>query len=232
MSYFWIPDVATLPPWKLLENSIHHILLLQLKRLVTARRSHNKLPTNQGGRIMKHFIVLIGRQDQGQANRCLQGRDWLSSRWSLLFLLQCLGIIRWNRPLTIGAPGAKSFRKHLPMSSNVPVQWNCTPGETTVAIWNISNYCLFWIYYGKTKEEQIEKKNLEINKQIQAMHREDKFRVWGMDKHLFTVSLKKMAGAVTWQKQKWIECVTIAYETWVALKGTRLPLVSNTPKLE
>ena len=45
--------------------------------------------------------------------------------------------------------------------------------------------------YGKTKEEQVEKKTQEINKQIRAMHRADKFRVRGMDRHLFTLSLKK-----------------------------------------
>ena len=39
--------------------------------------------------------------------------------------------------------------------------------------------------YGKTKEEQVEKKTQEINKQIKAMHRADKFRVRGMDRHLF-----------------------------------------------
>ena len=82
--------------------------------------------TNQsGGRILKHFIVLTGRRDQGQANWCLQGRDLHSLSWSLLCLPQCLGVIRWNKPLTTGAPGAKSSRKHWPMSSNVPVQWNC-----------------------------------------------------------------------------------------------------------
>ena len=45
--------------------------------------------------------------------------------------------------------------------------------------------------YGKTKEEQVEKKTQEINKQIKAMHGADKFRVQGMDRHLFTLSLKK-----------------------------------------
>ena len=82
--------------------------------------------TNQsGGRILKHLTLLIGRQDQGQANGSLQGRDLHTSSWSLVCLPQCLGVIRWNNPLTTGAPGAKSSRKHLHMSSNVPVQWIC-----------------------------------------------------------------------------------------------------------
>ena len=120
-------QLATLPPWKLLENSLHLMLLLQLKRLVNARSSSNTLPTNQGGRILKHFTLLIGRQDQGQTNLCLQGRDWHSSSWILLCFPQCLGIIiGWNRPLTTDAPGTKSSRKHWPMSSNTPVWWNCT----------------------------------------------------------------------------------------------------------
>ena len=45
--------------------------------------------------------------------------------------------------------------------------------------------------YGKTKEEQVEKKTQEINKQIKTMHRADIFRVRGMDRHLFTLSLKR-----------------------------------------
>ena len=110
---------ATLPPWKLLGNSLHPILLLQLKRLVTARSSPNTLPTNQGGRILTHFTLLIGRQDHGQASWCPQGRDWHSLSWGLLCLPKCQGTIRWNELLTTGAPGAKSSRKHWPMSSNV-----------------------------------------------------------------------------------------------------------------
>ena len=44
--------------------------------------------------------------------------------------------------------------------------------------------------YGKAKEEQVAKKKQEINKQIKAMHGADKFRVRGMDRHIFTLSLK------------------------------------------
>ena len=64
--------------------------------------------------------------------------------------------------------------------------------------------------YGKTKEEQVEKKTQEINKQIQAIHKADKFRVRDMDRHLFTLSLKKRLEQSLDRKQKWVECVTIA----------------------
>jgi hypothetical protein len=74
--------------------------------------------------------------------------------------------------------------------------------------------------YGKTKVEQEEKKTLEINKQIKAMHRADKFRVRGMDSHLFTLSLKKRLEQSLDKKQKWVECVTIAYEAWMEQKET------------
>ena len=83
--------------------------------------------------------------------------------------------------------------------------------------------------YGKTKEEQVEKKTQEIDKQIKATHRADKFRVQGIDRHLFTLSLKKWQGQSLDRKQKWVECVTIAYEAWMEQKNPRLPLVSNTP---
>ena len=75
--------------------------------------------------------------------------------------------------------------------------------------------------YGKTKQEQVEKKTLEINKQIQVIDRTDKLRVQGMDRHLFTLSLKKQLEQSLDRKQKWVECATIAYEAWVALKETQ-----------
>ena len=96
-----------------------------LQRLVTARSSPSTLPTNQGGSILKHFTLLIGMQDQGQANWCLQGRDWHSSSWTLLCLPQCLGIIRWFGPLTTVALDAKSSRENtgtclpMPQSSGI-----------------------------------------------------------------------------------------------------------------
>jgi hypothetical protein len=53
------------------------------------------------------------------------------------------------------------------------------------------------------------------------MHRADKLRVQDMDRHLFTLSLKKWLKQSLDRKQKWVECVTIAYEAWVALKDTQ-----------
>ena len=75
--------------------------------------------------------------------------------------------------------------------------------------------------YGKTKEEQVEKKTQEINKQIKAKHKADKLRVRGMDRHLFTLSFKKRLEQSLDRKPKWAECVMIAYEAWVALKDTQ-----------
>ena len=75
--------------------------------------------------------------------------------------------------------------------------------------------------YGKTKEEQVEKKTQEINKQIKTMHRADKFRVQGMDRHLFTLSLNRQMEQSLDRKQKWVECVTIAYESWMEQKETQ-----------
>ena len=42
-----------------------------------------------------------------------------------------------------------------------------------------------------------------------------------MDRHLFTLSLKKQLEQSLDRKQKWVECATIAYEAWVALKETQ-----------
>ena len=53
------------------------------------------------------------------------------------------------------------------------------------------------------------------------MHRADKFRVQGMDRHLFTLSLKKQLEHSLDRKQKWVECVTIAYEAWMEQKETQ-----------
>ena len=75
--------------------------------------------------------------------------------------------------------------------------------------------------YGKIKEEQVEKKTQEIDKQIQTMHRADKFRVRGMERHLFTLSLKRRLEQSLDRKQKWDECVTIAYEAWMEQRETQ-----------
>jgi hypothetical protein len=106
-------------------------------------------------------------------------------------------------------------------------------GYTIQAAWSAHLVKSLWQYgidqwiarneyiYGKTKEEQVEKKSQEINKQIKVMHRADKFRVRGMDRHLFTLSLKKRLEQSFDRKQKWVECVTIAYEAWMEQKETQ-----------
>jgi hypothetical protein len=66
--------------------------------------------------------------------------------------------------------------------------------------------------YGKTKENQVEKKTQEINKQIKEIQRADKFRVRNIDRHLFTLSLNKRLEQSLDRKQKWVKCVTIAHE--------------------
>jgi hypothetical protein len=53
------------------------------------------------------------------------------------------------------------------------------------------------------------------------MHRADKFRVRGTDRHLFTLSLKKRLEQSLDRKPKWVECVTIAYEVWMEQKETQ-----------
>ena len=73
---------------------------------------------------------------------------------------------------------------------------------------------------GKTNEEQVEKKTQEINKQIKAMHRADKFRVQIMDRHLCTLSFKKGLEQLLDRKQKWVDFVTIAYEALMEQKET------------
>ena len=83
--------------------------------------------------------------------------------------------------------------------------------------------------YGKTKEEQVVKKTLEINKQIRAMHRADKFRVRGMDRHLFTLSLKRRLEQSLDRKQKWVECVTITYEAWMEQKESKTHTCQQHP---
>jgi hypothetical protein len=55
-----------------------------------------------------------------------------------------------------------------------------------------------------------------------------------MDRHLFTLSLKKRLEQSLERKQKWVECVTIAYEAWIEQKEsqthTRLQRTLNQSK--
>ena len=61
------------------------------------------------------------------------------------------------------------------------------------------------------------------------MHRADKFRVRGMDRHIFTLSLKKRLEQSLDRKQKWVECVTIAYEAWMEQKESQTHTCQQHP---
>ena len=42
-----------------------------------------------------------------------------------------------------------------------------------------------------------------------------------MDRHLFTLPLKKLLEQSLDRKQKWVECAIIAYEAWVSLQDNQ-----------
>ena len=75
--------------------------------------------------------------------------------------------------------------------------------------------------YGKTKEEQQEKENQEVDAQVRQMHQFDKNKVQRQDGHLFDMSATKRLGKMLDRKKKWIECVNTAYETWTAIQATQ-----------
>ena len=75
--------------------------------------------------------------------------------------------------------------------------------------------------YGKTKEEQQEKENQEVNAQVRQIHQLDKNKVQRQDRHLFEMSVTKRLGQISDRKKKWIECVNTAYETWTAIQATQ-----------
>ena len=74
--------------------------------------------------------------------------------------------------------------------------------------------------YGKTKEEQQEKKNQEINAQVQRIHQSDRNRVQQHDRHLFDMSVTERLEQTLERKKKWIECVTTTFEVWAAQQAT------------
>ena len=76
--------------------------------------------------------------------------------------------------------------------------------------------------YGKTKEERLAKTTQEVDSQIRHMHRADRKRVRSIDKHLFHMSAEQRITQSLHRKQQWIECVTIAYEAWVALSDSQI----------
>jgi hypothetical protein len=75
--------------------------------------------------------------------------------------------------------------------------------------------------YGKTKEEQQEKKNQEVDAQVRRMHQLDRNKVQLQDRHLFEMSATKRLVQMLDRKKKWIECVNTAYETWTAIQATQ-----------
>ena len=58
--------------------------------------------------------------------------------------------------------------------------------------------CLEQIYLWQDQRVASRKENQEIDKQIKVMHKADKFRVQGIDRHLFTLSLKKNGRSSHW----------------------------------
>ena len=75
--------------------------------------------------------------------------------------------------------------------------------------------------YGKTKEGRLAKKTQEVDFPIRHMHTVDRKQVHPSDKHLFHMSAEQRITQSIDRKHQWIECVTIAYEAWVALKESQ-----------
>ena len=74
--------------------------------------------------------------------------------------------------------------------------------------------------YGKTKEEQQEKKNQEVDAQVRRIHHLDRNKVQQQDRHLFEMSVTKRLAKSLNTKKKWIECVNTAYEAWTKILAT------------
>ena len=68
--------------------------------------------------------------------------------------------------------------------------------------------------YGKTKEEQQEKKNQKADAQVRQIYQLDTNKVQRQDRHLFEMSVTKRLEQILDRKRKWIECVNTAYEAW------------------
>ena len=81
--------------------------------------------------------------------------------------------------------------------------------------------------YGKTNEEQHEKKNLEINAQVRQIHQSDRNNVQQQDRHLFVIPATKRLEQMLDRKKKWIECVNTAYEAWTKMHATKN--IANQP---
>ena len=75
--------------------------------------------------------------------------------------------------------------------------------------------------YGKSKEEQQEKKNQEVDAQVRRIHQSNRNKVQQQDMHLFEMSVTKRLGQMLDRKKKGIECVNTAYEAWTEIQATK-----------
>jgi hypothetical protein len=63
--------------------------------------------------------------------------------------------------------------------------------------------------YGKTKEEQQEKENQEVDAQVRQMHQLDRNKMQRQDRHLFEMSVTKRLGQTLDRKKKWINVLKL-----------------------
>ena len=75
--------------------------------------------------------------------------------------------------------------------------------------------------YGKTKEEQQEKDNQEVDAQVRRMNQIDRNIVQQQVRHLFEMSVTKRLAQLLDRKKKWIKCVNTAYEGWTKVQATK-----------
>ena len=75
--------------------------------------------------------------------------------------------------------------------------------------------------YGRTKEEEHEKKNQEIKSQVRRIHQSDRNKVQRQDRHLFDMSVTTRLEQTLDRNKNWIECVNTAYEAWTAIQATK-----------
>ena len=137
---------------------------------------------------------------------------------------QAQGIIGWDQALrgrisnTWGLANAVYCRERFQIPTNDPQNLSWTDRVIT-AMWQYGRSR--WIerneaVYGKTKEEQLQKKTTEIDQRIRSMHRNDQTRVQFCDHHLFTMPVEQRLMQEYHQKRLWVETVEIAYRAWEA----------------
>ena len=81
--------------------------------------------------------------------------------------------------------------------------------------------------YGKTVEDRLRKKTLEIDSLVQRLHSRDRDRVRPVDKHLFDMSLPHRLAQTLHQKRLWTESVESTYKAWATVQELH---VDNTPR--